>query len=172
VKIKNLRKKVFEYYNEFVGLFGLFQKRKRYEGPVVDLEERFRVSEKTAYDGVPTIYYDVEKHDTREKIGKIDLRLTVEGDMYYYGHIGYNISRPYRGNHYAYEACLLLFAIARDEFGLSELIITCSPDNVASYKTLTKLGGELIEKVKVPKGHPLYTIGETEKYIFRYKINL
>ena len=155
-----------------MGLFGLFQKKKRYEGRIVDLQELFRVSEKTAYDGVPTVYYDILKHGTIEKLGKIDLRLTVEGDMYYYGHIGYNISRPYRGNHYAYEACLLLFEVARAEFGLDELIITCSPDNVASYKTLTKLGGELIEEVKVPKGHPLYTVGETEKYVFRYKINL
>jgi tagatose 1,6-diphosphate aldolase len=168
----NLRKKVFECYNAFVGLLELFQKKKRYEGRVVDLQEKYRVSEKTSYDGVPTVYYDILKHGSKERVGKTDLRLSIDGDMYYYGHIGYNISPAYRGNHYAYEACLLLFEIARAEFGLNELIITCSPENTASYKTLTRLGGELVEKVEVPKGHPLYTVGETTKYIFRYKISL
>ena len=92
--------------------------------------------------------------------------------MYYYGHIGYNIIRSFRGHNYAYHACLVLFEIARNEFGMSELIITCSPDNIASYKTLRKLNGELIELVKVPVHHRLYAIGETSKYIFRYRINL
>ena len=111
-------------------------------------------------------------HDTKLKVGSIDLRLTVEGDMYYYGHIGYNIIRTFRGHNYAYYACLVLFKIARDEFGMDELIITCSPDNIASYRTLTKLNGELIELVEVPKNHHLFAIGESKKYIFRYRISL
>jgi predicted acetyltransferase len=155
-----------------MGFLDLLFNRKRYEGGIVDLKERYSIDEKTAYDGVPTVYYDILKHGTDEKVGTIDLRLTVAGDMYYYGHIGYNVQRMHRGNHYAYYACKVLFDIARDEFGMKELIITCSPENIASYKTLKKLGGELIELKKVPKGHPLYTIGETSKYIFRYRISL
>ena len=92
--------------------------------------------------------------------------------MYYYGNVGYNILRQYRGNHYAYYACKLLFEIAKKEFALDEIIITCSPDNIASYKTLKKLNGELLELVEVPKNHMLYTLGEKSKYIFRYKISL
>ena len=150
----------------------LFKTKPVYEGPVVDLKERYRVSEKTAYDGVPTIYYDILRHEDKEKVGTIDLRLTVEGDMYYYGHIGYNITRVYRGNNYAYYACLVLFDVAKNDFSMDELIITCSPENIASYKTLKKLDGELLELVKVPVNHKLYQAGETSKYIFRYKINL
>ena len=153
-------------------MFGLFKSKKIYEGEIVDLKERYRVDKQTAYDGVPTIYYDILRHSDKEKVGTIDLRLTIQGDMYYYGHIGYNILRSYRGNHYAYEACKMLFGIAKDEFNMSELIITCSPDNIASYKTLKKLNGELLELVKVPKNHDLYLKGETSKYIFRYKIDL
>ncbi|MBR4609576.1 MAG: GNAT family N-acetyltransferase, partial [Erysipelotrichaceae bacterium] len=66
----------------------------------------------------------------------------------------------------------VLFKVAKKEFGMDELIITCSPENIASYKTLKKLDGELIDLVKVPPGHPLYTIGEKTKYIFRYRISL
>jgi len=155
-----------------MNLFGLFRKKKIYEGPVVDLRERYRVSEETAYDGVPTVFYDILRHEDQEKVGTIDLRLTVEGDMYYYGNIGYNVIRMYRGNGYAYEACLILFEIARREFGMKELIITCSPENIASYKTLKKLGGELLELVEVPHEHMLYSLGEKNKYIFRYRIGL
>ena len=159
-------------YNLFVGFFDFFREKKIYKGDVVDLKEKYRVSEKQAYDRVPTVYYDILLHGSNLKVGSIDLRLTVEGDMYYYGHIGYNIIRSFRGHNYAYYACLVLFKIAREEFGMDELIITCSPDNIPSYKTLIKLGGELIELVEVPKNHQLYTIGETQKYIFRYRISL
>ena len=159
-------------YNLFVGFFDFFRNKKIYKGDVVDLREKYRVSEKQAYDHVPVVYYDILLHDTNLKVGSIDLRLTVEGDMYYYGHIGYNIIRSFRSHNYAYYACLVLFKIAREEFGMDELIITCSPDNIPSYKTLVKLGGELIELVEVPKNHQLYTIGETQKYIFRYRISL
>ena len=155
-----------------MALLDIFKGKKIYPGDVVDLKERYRVSKHTAYDGVPTVYYDILLHDTNLKVGSIDLRLKIDGDMYYYGHIGYNIMRSHRGNNYAYYACLVLFKVAREEFGMDELILTCSPENIASYKTLKKLDGELIELVKVPKNHTLYTLGETSKYIFRYKISL
>lgn len=153
---------------------GIFSKLKSrvHKGEVVDLVESYRVSEKSSFDGVPTVYYDIFLHENKRKIGRIELRLTVDGDNYYYGNVGYNILRNYRGNGYAYEACKILFDIARDEFKLEELIITCSPENIASYKTLTKLNGELIDLVKVPSNHMLYLVGEKTKYIFRYKIGI
>lgn len=155
-----------------MGIFDFFRTKKIHEGEIVDLQERYRVSKEIAYDGVPTVYYDILRHEDKEKVGTIDLRLTIDGEMYYYGNIGYNISRLFRGHNYAYHACLVLFKIAREEFGMDEIIITCSPENIASYKTLKKLNGELIELVKVPKNHLLYTLGEKSKYIFRYKIDL
>lgn len=143
---------------------------KTYCSEIVDLRENYRVDEKTAYDGVATVYYNIYKHDTKNKLGYIELRFSIEGNMYYYGHVGYNILREYRGHSYAYEACKVLFEIAKSEFNMDELIITCSPDNIASYKTLQKLGGEIIELVDVPKNHHLYLIGEKQKYIFKFKI--
>lgn len=156
-----------------MGLFDLFWRNKKiYEGPVADIREKYRVSKQTSFDGVPTVYYDILRHDDKEKVGSIDLRLTAEGDMYYYGHIGYNVIKAHRGHNYAYYACRVLFEVAKKEFDMDELIITCSPENVPSYKTLRRLGGELIELVKVPKNHTLYNQGEKTKYIFRYKISL
>ena len=44
------------------GLFNRLKskgKTKLYEGEVVDLIEKYRVSETLAYDGVPTVYYAI-----------------------------------------------------------------------------------------------------------------
>ena len=40
--------------------------------------------------------------------------------------------------------------------------------NIASKKTLQKLGGQLLETVEVPAGHWLYQRGETVKNIYRF----
>ena len=151
-------------------IFNKLFRNKIYQGEYVYLKEDYRTSEKTAYDGVPTIYYNIFLISNNDKVGKIELRLTADGDDYYYGHIGYNIYREFRGNNYAYNACKVIFDIAKNEFNFKELIITCSPENIASYKTLQKLEGELIETVDVPKYHSLYRLGETKKHIFRYKL--
>lgn len=155
-----------------MSFFDKLFRRKIYEGEVVYLKEDYRVDEKTAYDGVATVYYEIFDKQSNAKVGSIDLRLTVEGDMYYFGHVGYNIVKNYRGNHYAYYACKVLFNIAAMEFDMKELLITCSPENIASYKTLVKLGGEQIDFVEVPKHIYLYKIGETTKYVFKFKIGL
>ena len=155
-----------------MGIIDKFFKKKIYRGEEVSLKEKYRTDEFTSYDGVPTVYYTIIRNEDNEKVGSIELRLTIEGDMYYYGHVGYNIPKAYRGHNYAYQACKILFTIAKQEFNMSELIITCSPENIPSYKTLKKLDGELVELVQVPRNHMLYTIGEKTKYIFRYKISL
>ena len=90
--------------------------------------------------------------------------------MYYYGNVGYNIMESQRGHHYAYYACKVLFKIAKEEFGMKELIITCNPDNEASYKTLKKLKGDLVDIAQIPYDHELYEKGDRFKCIFRFKL--
>lgn len=143
-----------------------------YPGEIIDLKEKYRISEALAFDGVPTVYYDMYLHGTNHKVGKCDLRLKLDERMYYYGHIGYNVLKEERGHHYAYHACKVLFKIARDEFNFKELYVTCNPDNEASYKTLKALNGELVEVVEIPHDHELYIGGDTYKCVFRYKIDL
>lgn len=156
----------------FESVLEVDKNKKLYPGPVVDLKLRRIVSEDEAYDGVPTNYYEIYKHDTDEKVGSIDLRLKMDEVMYYYGHIGYNVIKKYRGNNYAYFACLILFKIARQEYDMEELYLTCNPDNIASYKTLKKLKGELIEVCQVPHDHEMYKLGDRVKCVFRYKIKI
>lgn len=154
-------------------IFGLFNNKQRNViGDIVDLKYLNETSEVTAYDGIPTVYYSICLHNTNTKVGNIDIRLKMNEDMYYYGHVGYNVYQKYRGHHYSYEACKLLFKEAKCRYHLDELYLTCNPDNAASYKTLKKLNGELVEVIQVPEDHALYKQGDKMKCIFRYKINI
>ncbi|MDO5109101.1 MAG: GNAT family N-acetyltransferase [Erysipelotrichaceae bacterium] len=109
-------------------------------------------------------------HGTNVKIGECDLRLGMNEELYYAGNIGYRIYERYRGHGYAYESAVMLMNYARDRYGMKELILTCSPDNIPSRKTLEKLGGELIATVPVPHWHWLYRRGETVKNIYRWQL--
>lgn len=150
-------------------IFSRFFKKKIYYGDVVDLKEKYSVDKYSTTDGVGTIYYDIYLHENNNKIGSIELRDRANDDMYYYGNVGYNIITAYRGHSYAYYACKMLMEIAKKEYGMKELIITCSPDNIASYKTLIKLGGKLVETVNVPSDHYLYKHDEKVKCIFMFE---
>ena len=115
------------------------------------------------------IYYNIINNEN-DIVGYADLRVIRDLDYYYYGDLGYHIYERFRGHHYAYYACKILFEIAKNEYQMDEIIITCSPNNTASYKTLTKLNGEYLETVEVPKHTDLYQRGEIMKCIFRFKL--
>ena len=78
-------------------------------------------------------------HNSRKEIGQISYRDGESRCIYYFGHIGYHIDPPYRGNHYARRACLIL----RKEIirsGKNSVVITCDPENEPSRKTCVSLG--------------------------------
>lgn len=142
----------------------------RIPGEVVDLVEEGKHQPSSYNDFATTIQYGIHLHNTYTKVGKCDLRVGKNEALYYAGNIGYHIQTPYRGNHYAFEACLILFQIAKNDYHMEELIITCSPENIASKKTCQKLGGNLIETTPVPEDHWLYKRGEPTKHIFLYHL--
>lgn len=43
----------------------------------------------------------------------------------------------------------------------------CNPDNAASRRTIERLGGKLVEIVRVPVNSELYEIGDRESCRFR-----
>lgn len=151
-------------------LFQLFNKKRKYTGPVVDLIVD-RIEGPSAWnDYVKSIFYGIYLTGTNTKVGQCDLRLGMNDELYYAGNIGYRIEEPYRGHRYAYHACRLLFEIAKEEYQMHELVITCSPDNYASKRTLELLNGTYLETKDVPNSHWLYKRGETIKNIYRYDL--
>lgn len=106
-----------------------------------------------------------------EMAGNVSLRLGQEDEnlVRYLGHIGYGVYPPARGRHLAERATRLLFPLARAH-GHRELWITANPENAPSRRTCERLGGELVDIVDLPAGHPLYERGERRKC--RYRITL
>ena len=83
--------------------------------------------------------WKITLHNSHGEIGQISYRDGESRCIYYFGHIGYHIDPPYRGNHFAKRACMLL----ADEIRMSgkrTVVITCDPDNGASRKTCIGLG--------------------------------
>ena len=136
-------------------------------------EITLKVNQLTTYikekDYVPAYGFDIILNQTQEVIGKCSLRIGYKTILYYGGHIGYQIDEPYRGNHYAQKACLLLFELAKKHH-MPYLIITCHPENIASRKTLEKLKGQWIETIKTPIDSELYQDGTKEVEIFYYPL--
>ncbi len=103
--------------------------------------------------------------------GSISLRIGDNEDLrMYLGHIGYNVYPAARGHHYAARASRLLYPLAR-RHGLSELWITCNPENIASRKTCERLGAGYVQTVPLPTGHILYERGERQKQRYRIDLN-
>ncbi len=116
---------------------------------------------------LPFYYYDIFVGDT--VVGKISIRIGNNYHSYYNGNIGYEIDKEYRGNNYSYKACKLVFQVAKAH-GMNELILACDESNIASYKTIEKLGAELIETVKPPKDYFAYRENMEKQRIYKLHI--
>ncbi|RYG96815.1 MAG: GNAT family N-acetyltransferase [Alphaproteobacteria bacterium] len=77
------------------------------------------------------------------------------------GHIGFGISEGHRGNRYAGKACLAL-APWLATFN-ERVLITADPDNLASIRTIQRIGGVYLDEVDVPVDDPHYLRGSHRK---------
>ena len=103
-------------------------------------------------------------------LGTCDLKIGYTRELYYSGHIGYEIAEPHRGHHYAAKACRLLFSLAK-KHGMDYLYITCTPDNLPSRKTCEALGGSLLEIAELPEDDDLRVEkGHTQECIFQFTL--
>ncbi len=102
-------------------------------------------------------------------MGRCDLRIGYNDNLYYGGRIGYTVFPEYRGRHVAGKACLLLFELAK-RHGMDHLYITCSPENIASARTCEYAGGRLVEIAELPEGNDMRQSGETRKRIYRFDL--
>jgi predicted acetyltransferase len=116
--------------------------------------------------GVPAYLFRLQTNNS-ERAGHIRLRVGWNDDVIRYaGQIGYGVEPAFRGSHYAERACRLILPLARGH-GMKELWITCQPDNLASRRTLERLGAEFAGIFDVPAGYPLDAGIERRKMCFR-----
>ncbi|MBQ8575861.1 MAG: GNAT family N-acetyltransferase [Clostridia bacterium] len=136
---------------------------------ISDGEITLKVSQKYHGDDelLPFYYYDIFVGNTA--VGKISIRIGSNYHSYYNGNIGYEIDKEFRGKNYAYKACKLVLLVAKAH-GMNELILTCDENNIASYKTIEKLGAELIELVKPPKDYFAYRENMDNQRIYKLQL--
>ena len=109
-----------------------------------------RIREKAEGDGVllPFYYYDILADGT--PVGKISIRIGDNFHAYYNGHIGYEVDPEFQGHGYARRACELVLDVARFH-GMKRLYLTCGEDNAPSWRTIERLGGNLLEICEMPR---------------------
>ncbi len=134
---------------------------------VKSIEDQQLLLRLTHYSG-SQFFYTIILKDIGRRIGYCDIRTSHEDELLFYGNIGYRIDKRYRGHSYAYKASLLLLKVAK-KLNMDYLFITCSPENIASDKTIQKLNATYINTLSVPIWHPLF---ESEKVKKIYRIDL
>ncbi len=126
-------------------------------------DEAVRLKLVSNYDN--QLMYYIYENGKDEIIGYCDLRIGHSPYLYYYGNIGYRIKPEYQGHNYALHAVRLLLSVARN-MDEQYLIITVSPDNTPSVRTIERTGARYLKTVRVPLWHPLYH-NERVKMIYR-----
>ena len=114
-------------------------------------------------------YYHIYRKSDNTHVGNCGLRLDNNETNYILGNIECEIFNDYRGNNYAYQACLLLGDFAANK-GVTKLVITSRPSNTPSIKTIEKLGVKYLEVKKVPKDNILYKQGDRFVNIYEWSI--
>lgn len=117
---------------------------------------------------VPAYYFDICDMQGNA-MGKCDLRIGHNEKLYFGGNIGYAVDEAYRGHGYAAKACRLLFQLAKMH-ELGYVIITCVPENAASYKTCERAGGVLLETAELPSDNDMRKEGKTHVRVYRFEL--
>jgi predicted acetyltransferase len=86
--------------------------------------------------------------------------------LYCSGHIGYGIKEIFRGNSYAYYACIAIAPFVRSVY--SNVLITCNLDNIASIKTIEKLNCQYLDEITLNENEQAYKNGERTKRRYRW----
>lgn len=119
-----------------------------------------------ARDFVPAYHFRILVADGSD-VGHINFRVgDTEHVRVCAGHIGFEIDEQFRGHGYALQSCRAVAPFVRSVSGM--VTITCDPDNVASMRTIERLGATFIDEVAVPVDDPHYERGSRLKRRYRW----
>ena len=119
--------------------------------------------------GLPFYWWDIILKEENTAIGKISLRIGHNYYSYFNGNIGYEIDEAYRGHHYALQACRLVLRAAKYH-KMGKVYLTCDYNNAASWKTIEKLGANLLEEVRPPEDYIYYYEGIKPHKIYELRV--
>lgn len=117
-------------------------------------------------DFVPAYHFRILISDGSD-VGYINFRVgNTEHVRICAGHIGFEIDEQFRGNGYALQACHAIAPLVRSISGM--VTITCDPENIASMRSIERLGATFTDEVPVPAHDPHYTRGSRFKRRYRW----
>lgn len=119
---------------------------------------------------LPFYWWNIVLNSNNTKVGKISFRIGNNYHSYYNGNIGYEVDEKYRGNHYALKACQLVLKVAK-YYNMDKIYLTCDFNNIASSKTIEKLGAKYLEEVKPPKDYVFYYENMPKQKIYELKLS-
>ena len=112
-------------------------------------------------DFVPMYHFRILAADGSD-VGHINFRVgDTEHVRVCAGHIGFAIREQFRGHGYALQACRAVAPFVRSIY--ESVTITCDPDNLASIRTIERLGARFIDEVPIPAHDPHYKRGSRSK---------
>ncbi|MAF78873.1 MAG: GNAT family N-acetyltransferase [Halobacteriovoraceae bacterium] len=80
-------------------------------------------------------------------VGRMSIRHELNDHLREFGgHIGYEVVASERRKGHASEGLRLALEFCKNELNLTDLLLTCSDENIASIKTIEKNGGKLLRK--------------------------
>lgn len=121
-----------------------------------------------ARDFVPAYHFRILDADDSD-VGHINFRVgDTEHVRLCAGHIGFEIREPFRGHGYAFQACRALAPFIRSVY--EAVTITCDPDNVASRRTIERLGATFVDEVAVPTHDEHHRRGSRRKRCYRWTL--
>ncbi len=118
---------------------------------------------------LPFYWWNIVLKAENKAVGKISFRIGYNEHVYFNGNIGYEVEEAYRGNHYALLACRLVLQCAKF-YKMEKIYLTCDYDNIASYKTIERLGATLVEETVPPKDYIFYYDGIAKHKIYELLI--
>jgi len=120
-------------------------------------------------DILPYYFYAIHENQSGCFAGRISIRIGDNCHSYYNGHIGYEIEPDKRGSGYAARASRLVLPVAKFH-GMERIYITCGINNVASRKTIEKLGAAFVENAKIPEDCFFFRDGIEEYCIYKLEL--
>lgn len=102
-------------------------------------------------DNPDKFYYIITLHNTKTKIGEIDIRFNLLESEKYLGNLGANINEEYRGKRYSKKAFIMLRDVMLER-GLKKPIFTVMETNISSIKSLQAIGAEKTDYINKPEG--------------------
>lgn len=120
---------------------------------------------------LPGYGFSIIHINDNEDIGVIYFAVDNTRRQYLRGHLSYGVSPNYSGYNYAMKACKLIKQVAIAH-GFKSLFIGAGHDNIASRKTIEKLGARLITVEDVPDDEIMKNL-QTEKidmYVWDIKV--